>query len=195
VAHVEWGPVAVWVGALASSLAVIVALLGGSGWFTRRHQPLLGLSFEDRQPWCRRVPPHVSGDGEMLWVRIAVQNHGVHPAKSCIGRLTGLASNGTERSDIDPVQLRWAGVPRSRSFEPVDLRRGQTDFLNVVYLPVGQDWLIDTFGIDFDPGFETHLRSDQVHQLQIAVFADNANTNSLSLRLEIGPDGPRISRA
>ena len=192
---VEWGPVPVWVGAIASFLAVAVALLGGTGWFARLQRPVLRLSFESGQPWCRGVSADPSGEKDVLWVRIAVENHGSDPAKGCIGRLIGLATNGTMRADIDPVQLRWAGVPRSRSFEPIDLRRGQTDFLNVVYRPGGRDWLIDTFGgDDFDPGFETHLRADQSHHLRIAVFADNADTRSLSLSLEVGPDGPRISR-
>ena len=183
---VDWGPVAVWVGAFASFFAVIVALMGGMGWFTRRHRPMLRLSFGAGQPWCRRV-------SEVLWVRVAVENIGRSPARGCVGRLIGLTTDGQPRSDVDPVQLRWAGLPRSRSFGPVDLRRGQREYLNVVYRPRGRDWQIDTFGDkDFDPGFDTHLGVGGVHELRVALFSDNAATEEVTLRLEVAEDEPRI---
>lgn len=87
VIDVDWGPIAVWVGALASFLAVIVALLGGLGWFSRRHEPVLRLSFGPGQPCCRRV-------GDAFWVRVAVDNIGRNPAKGCVGRLIGLSTDG-----------------------------------------------------------------------------------------------------
>jgi hypothetical protein len=193
VAQVDWGPVAVWVGALTTFLTVVVALLGGLGWFSLPRRPELRMTFEQAQPWCRQVG--TGRDPESLWVRVAVQNDGVDPARGCIGRLSSSATDHSARSDIDPVQLRWAGVPRSRSFDPVDLRRGQREFLNVVYRPHGGDWLIDTFrDPDFDPGFATHLGADQVHVLQVALFADNADTRALTLRLEVADDGPKITR-
>lgn len=189
---VDWGPVAVWAGAFVSSLAVVVALAGGLGWFARRDRPLLSLSFRPGQPWVRRV----GDDGtDILWVRVAVENMGKNPAKGCIGRLLGLTTDGQPRSDIDPVQLRWAGVPRSRSFDPIDLRLGQREYLNVVYRSPGRDWQIDTFrDPDFDPGFETHLRAGRVHELKVALFADNAETEAVVLRLELAEEEPRISR-
>ncbi|MFD0576920.1 hypothetical protein [Dactylosporangium darangshiense] len=196
-AHVEWGPVAVWVGALISSLAVIVALLGGMGWFARRRQPILSLTFEPEQPWCRRVGRHDGDTGvpDALWVRIAVENHGKSPAYGCIGRLVGLNTDEALRSDIDPVQLRWAGVPRSRSFEPVDIRPGQREYLNVAYRPSGGHWVIDTFDDDdFEPGFPIRLPADQRHVLTVALFTDNAHTRSIGLRIEEGTNGPRLSR-
>jgi hypothetical protein len=188
-----WGPVAVWFSALASFLAVTVALLGGLGWFTRRRQPVLTISFEQQEPWCRQVERGT--DSPTLWIRVAVENEGKDPARGCVGRLTGFRTNDAPRRDIDPVQLRWAGFPRSRSFEPIDLRRGQREFLDVMYLPSrpGADWGIDTFGGDFDPGFTTHLRTDQVHVLQITLFADNADSRALSLRIEVVDDQPRVA--
>ena len=91
------------------------------------------------------------------------------------------------RTDVDPVQLRWAGVPRSRSFEPVDIRRGQREFLNVVYLVEGRRWRIDTYAEpDFHPGFTTDLPSDSEHVVDVAVFADNAATGTYSLEIS-GP--------
>jgi hypothetical protein len=192
-AHVEWGPVAVWVGALVSSMAVIVALLGGMGFFARRHRPRPALSFEPRQPWCRTVSRQ--SEPEALWVRVAVENHGPSPARGCIGRLVTLDTDDTQRPDIDPVQLRWAGVPRSRSFDPIDIRPGQREYLNVAYRPTGDDWFIDTFGdADFDPGFPIHLPARQLHVLSVALYADNAETISLGLRIEETGNGPRIIR-
>lgn len=191
-ADVDWGPVAVWVGAAASFLAIIVALLGGLGFFARRQLPMLKLTFEQRQPWCRHV-----GDADAakaLWVRISVENRGVHPARGCVGRLLGLATDNEPRADVDPVQLRWAGVPRSHSFAPVDIRRGQHEYLNIVSRPSGADWLIGTFeSTDFDPGFATGLRADQTHTLRIALFADNAETREITLRIEVVDDEPRIT--
>jgi len=161
--------------------------------FSRRRQPRLRISFEQAQPWCRQV--RKNGDA-VLWVRVAVENGGVDPARGCIGRLTSLATEDAARLDIDPVQLRWAGVPRSRSFEPIDLRRGQREFLDVVFRPpdATADWGIDTFdGGDFDPGFATQLRADQVHVVQVALFADNADTVGFGLRLEVVEDQPKVT--
>jgi hypothetical protein len=190
--QIVWGPVAVWVSAVATFLTVGVALLGGFGWFTRHSHPRLELSFEQTQPWYRHVGEE--GPATAQWVRVAVDNHGVVPARGCVGRLIGLATDDVPRADIDPVQLRWAGVPRSRSFQPIDIRRGQREFLNIVLRSANGDWLIETFGdTDFDPGFPTHLRADQVHALKIALFADNAETDALDLRLEVVDGQPRIT--
>ena len=68
-----------------------------------------------------------------------------------------MTTDGELRSDVDPVQLRWAGLPRSRAFDPVDLRREQREYLNVLDLRDG-DWRLVTFeDPDFDPGFATDL--------------------------------------
>jgi hypothetical protein len=193
--HLDWGPVAVWVGALVSSLAVIVALLGGMGFFARRSRPRLALSFEPRQPWCREVSRSSEGSASSLWVRVAVENHGPSPARGCVGRLVGLDTDHALRPDIDPVQLRWAGLPRSRSFEPIDIRPGQREYLNVAFRPTGDDWFIDTFSdADFDPGFPIHLPSRQLHVLSVALYADNAETSAVALRIEETGTGPAVAR-
>ncbi|GAA5194678.1 hypothetical protein GCM10023322_59660 [Rugosimonospora acidiphila] len=191
-----FGPVGLWVAAFASLATVTVALLGGFGWFARRSQPHLRVTFEQAQPWCRWV--ETEKDSAVLWVRVAVENHGLDPARGCIGRLIGVATDGSSRPDVDPVQLRWAGFPRSRGFDPIDLRRGQREFLDVVFRRADSpgDWVLDTFGSeDFDPGFDIRLAVDQVHLLQIALFADNADTCGIGLRIEVSDDEPRMTTA
>lgn len=104
-----------------------------------------------------------------------------------VGRFTGIATDGVARVDIDPIQLRWAGTPRSRSFDPVDIRRGQREFLNVLCLREGSAWKIVTFDDpDFDPGFTTELAARSSHELWLAVSADNADTVSRSLAVKVG---------
>ena len=89
-----------------------------------------------------------------MWIRIGVENRGGGAARGCLGRLLTVSTDGQQRPDVDPVQLRWAGVPRSRAFDAIDLGRGQREYLNVLYLPNRSDWHLVTFqDPDFDPGF------------------------------------------
>jgi hypothetical protein len=64
------------------------------------------------------------------------------------------------------------------SFDPVDIRPGQREFLNVLFLRDGSPrWVIETFmADDFQPGFDTELDLDHPHVVQIALYADNADT-------------------
>jgi hypothetical protein len=158
------------------------------GWFDRFRAPQLRMTFTQSEPWCREgVHPR---DGRVVWVRIGVENAGTQPARGCVGRLTEVWTDGSLRIDIDPVQLRWAGVPRSRSFDPFDVRRGQREFLDVLYLHDRDNWKIVTFEeADFDPGFTTELVTDRAHLLHVSVFADNANTVSRKLSVALGSDG------
>jgi hypothetical protein len=88
------------------------------------------------------------------------------------------------------VQLRWAGLPRSRAFDAMDLGRGQREYLNVLYLPAGSGWQLVTFrDPDFDPGFATTLPLDGRHQIELSVFSNNASTVTNSLTAEAPPDG------
>jgi hypothetical protein len=138
------------------------------------------ITFEQRQPWCRRTEQAGTEGG--YWVRVGVENVGQEPARGCVGRMISLTTDGTPRRDIDPLQLRWAGVPRSRSFDPIDIRRDQREYLNVLVLRDGSRWRFVTFeDSDFGPGFETELSPDHEHPLQVAVFADNAPTHTLWL--------------
>ncbi|NYE18978.1 hypothetical protein [Microbacterium immunditiarum] len=112
-------------------------------------------------------------DGE--WVRLGVENVGKTAAMGCVGRLSEVHTDGVLRPDVDPVQLRWAGVPRSRGFAPLDLRPGQREYLNVVMRHSDGAWHLATFeDPDFDRAFTTDLAVGARHELHIAVFAGNA---------------------
>jgi hypothetical protein len=182
----EWGPVGVWVGALATFLATLVARLAASGYFDRLRALRLRVTFEHAAPWCRVVDD--SYQGVSFWVRVGVVNVGRAPAQGCVGRHMGSSTDGVARTDIDPVQLSWAGVPRSESFEPVDLRRGQREFVTALFRIEGSRWRIDTFrDSDFFPGFSTELPLDRYHVVRIALFTDNAETVARSLEVAAAP--------
>jgi hypothetical protein len=176
---VEWGPVAVWAGAVATVLAVVVAILVAVGAFDRFGGPRLVLTFESGEPWTRVGRRETD---RALWVRVGVENGGSRPARGCVGRMMMVSTDGRRRRDIDPLQLRWAGVPLSRAFDPVDLRRGQREYLDVLLLAQSRPWRILTFeDPDFDPGFSTELDRGHEHVLDLAVFTDNAETVARSL--------------
>jgi hypothetical protein len=183
---IDWGPVGVWAGAIATALAVIVALLSSLGLFGRYRRARLRMTFEPTQPWCRFV--ELPDGSTALWARVGVENVGGTTARGCIGRLIGLSTDGVVRTDVDPLQLRWAGMPRSMSFDPVDIRPGQREFLNVLFLRDGAPrWAIETFTADdFQPGFDTELDVDHPHVLQIALYADNADTITRDQRVDAG---------
>jgi hypothetical protein len=180
IAAIDWGPVSAWVAAIVTFLATLVALLVALGVFDSFRAPRVRITFQNTEPWCRST--ELTGGEEVLWVRVGVENVGRQPARGCVGRLFSLATNGVVRPDVDPLQLRWAGVPRSRAFDPFDIRRGQREFLNILVLHEGARWRIVTFeDSDFDPGFPTELQPDFEHILKVAVFADNADTTSRDL--------------
>jgi len=188
---VEWGPVGVWVGGIATFFAALIALLGSVGAFDRARAPQLRLTFGQSEPWCRRGTHPV--DGDVYWIRVGVENAGEQPARGCVGRLSGITTDGVLRPDVDPVQLRWAGVPPARYFDPLDLRRGQREFVNVLYLRQGARWQIVTFDDPgFIPGFTTELAADHDHVLHLAVFSDNATTATTSLAVKVGADEQSI---
>ena len=149
--------------------------------------PSLRISFGQDEPWSRRGNDATFGD--VLWFGSASKTSAVSRARGCVGRLIGIETDGVARTDIDPVQLRWADA-RSRSFEPLDLRRGQREFLNVLVLSEQDRWRIVTFeDDDFDPGFPTEFPAVRSHQLQVAVFADNADTAVRRLVVDAGEGG------
>jgi hypothetical protein len=190
---IDWGPVSAWVAATATILATIVALLVAYRVPDSVRAPRLRLTFQQSEPWCRSA---ALSDGRVVfWVRLGVENAGREPARGCVGRLIGLTTDNVARADIDPLQLRWAALPRSRAFNPIDLRRDQREFLNVLVLEEQEArWRIVTFeDPDFDPGFSTDLLPAQEHVLRVAVFADNASTTTCSLVASVSSTDGEIS--
>jgi hypothetical protein len=184
-AAIIYGPLGPWVGAGATVLIVVTTVLVSLGYFDALRGPRIRITFEATEPWCRHGA--TTAEGRALWVRIGVENVGGSAARGCVGRLISVATEGELRRDVDPVQLRWAGVPHSRAFNPIDLRRDQREYLNVLCLQTGHRWHLVTFeDPDFDPGFATHLSVDECHQVQISVFADNAHTATRTLVAEAG---------
>ncbi|HET9139505.1 hypothetical protein [Actinophytocola sp.] len=193
--QVQLGPLGIWVGAAATFVIALVTVFVALGWFERFRAARFTITFEHRQPWCRPASP---GSAELLWVRIGVENRGRQTARGCVGRLIAVTTEGAPRQDIDPVQLRWAGVPRSRAFDPLDLRRDQREFLNVLVLAKDSRWRIVTFDApDFDPGFTTELTAGQEHVLEVAIYCDNTDTDTVACRLSIDaaghPHEPRLT--
>lgn len=112
-ARIEWGPVAAWAGAGATVLVVITTSLVALGYFERFRAPRVRVTFADTEPWCR--VGRLADGGSALWVRLGVENVGRTAALGCVGRLIAVTTDGKLREDVDPVQLRWAGVPRSQA--------------------------------------------------------------------------------
>jgi hypothetical protein len=184
---VDWGPVGLWVSAALTFLALVVTALIALGFFDYLRGPRIRITFEPMEPWCRRGDREDGSSG--LWVRVGVENRGHGSARGCVGRLLTVNTDGQPRQDVDPVQLRWAGVPRSRAFDALDLGRGQREYLNVLYLPDAADWHFVTFqDPDFDPGFATDLPLDGRHFIELSVFSSNADTATESLIAEARSD-------
>jgi hypothetical protein len=189
-ASIEWGPVATWAGAIATFVTAAVAVLVAMGRFDWFRAPRIRITFGDTAPWCRTGE---RDGGRVLWVRVGVENVGRRPAHGCVGRLIGLSTDGEQRTDVDPVQLRWAGLPRSRAFDDVDVRRDQREFINVLLVHEGGPGRIVTFeGDDFDPGFPLDLDAGHEHVLQVSVFSDDAETASASLVVDASAEDGRL---
>jgi hypothetical protein len=178
-----WGPIGAWVGAGTTLLIVATTILVSVGYFDRFRDPRLRITFQAMEPWVRHGKHEP--EGRALWVRLGIKNVGVNAARGCLARIISVQTEGEPRRDVDPVQLRWAGVPRSRGFDPIDIRRDQREFVDVLCLVSGARWRLVTFeDPDFEPGFATHLPLDERHVIQISVFADNAHTVTAFLAAE-----------
>ena len=193
---IDWGPVAAWAGAVATVGIMTVTALVALGVLSSVRRPHLRLTFEPTEPWTRQC--HESYN-EGFWVRMGVENPGSErtgPARGCVGRLIRVTTNGELRPDVDPVQLRWAGVPLSRAFDPVDLRHGQREFLDVARLREGAPWRIVTFeDPDFLRGFTVDLERDAEHVFTIAVFSDNAPTVTCDIAVTATAEGVSVGLA
>jgi hypothetical protein len=186
---VDWGPVAAWAGTGATICIALVTASIALGYLSQTRPPGLRATFEPTEPWVRNN--HIGG--EVFWVRIGVENVGPQrtaPARGCVGRVVAVRTGGVPRYDVDTVQLRWASLPHVRGFEPMDVRNGQREFLDVVALRPGQPWRIITFDEPgWDPGFVLDLSRDGRHEVDVAVFSDNATTVTTTVVLAVGAGG------
>ena len=182
---IDWGPLSSWVAAGATLLAVAVALLGWRlGDFLR--QPRLKITFEHAAPFCRETA--LTNGRQAYWVRVRVENTGVNPARACVGKLSKVYTNGRLRDDIDPLQLRWCGVPDHRGFEPIHLASGQHEFLNVFRIVQGERQMRIETDPHLAPGFPTALETNDEHCVEISVVADNADPKTATLTVTYNGD-------
>ncbi len=181
-----WGPVSAWVAAAATFLAAAVALFGFRIWDLWQ-KPVLDISFARREPWCR--PTQLNDGTNAYWVRVKVENKGRGSARGCVGRVIGFKTNGKDRDDRDPMQLRWAGVPDAHGFEPIDLRPEQAEYLNILRRTESSpEASIETFP-DYAPGHGTTVELDRVQELLIGIFSDNAASVTVELGVSQDADG------
>jgi hypothetical protein len=180
------------VAAATTLLATLAALFGWRfmDWYRR---PKLALSFMSREPYCRFTI--LTNNARAYWIRIRVQNAGRSAANGCIAKVAEVIGKDGTRRDIDPLQVRWCGVPRPRGFEVITLAKKQFEFFNVVKVVEGSELLqFETFP-DSDPGHETTLRPRISHLVRVVVAAGNADPAELVLDLNYNgkfdtlPDG------
>jgi len=172
--------------AFATFLSVLAALFGQRllDWWRR---PRLFIAFKREEPFCRYTKTNWhDGPRGGYWVRIDIANEGLSPAHGLRGRLVAVRTEGAQRPDMDPMALRWAGVPDHMGFDPVILARGEHEYLNVAYVVDGESSVyIPTFP-GFAPGHPTQLEPHRQHQLNVAVFADDADPAVITLTIVYG---------
>jgi hypothetical protein len=109
---------AAWAGALATLLAVLVALFG-TAWERRRSRPVLDLGTGPADLRADAMVIHIpdaSGD-ERVWLRLTVMNRGRSTAEAVRLVLLGMAHSGGGSHHPPMRELKWADVP----FETVTL--------------------------------------------------------------------------
>jgi hypothetical protein len=97
--------------------------------------------------------------------------------------LVNIETNGCARMDIDPLQLRWAGIPRCRGFDPLNLAPGDFAYFNVVRQQENEHVArFESFDYpDLDTGFLTALRLNESHRLTVTVTSDTARPSTFQL--------------
>ena len=183
------------IGGVATICIAGVTALIALGHLSAIRPARLNVTFEPTEPWVR----HNDVDGNVLWVRVAVENHGprrTDAARHCVGRIVSVTTDGRRRFDVDTVQLRWASVPDSRAFDPADIRNGQCEFLDVAALRPGMPWRLITFDEPgFHPGYVLDLEAGRRHVVEVAVFADNAAAARTSIVLDVDAAGQAVVSA
>lgn len=167
-----------WMTAIGTVGAVLVALFGPVLWSWWR-RPRLKITYKPAEPFCRDNVP-LEGGALAHWIRVMVTNEGRSTAKRCKGQVIKVVrqEDNSVRSDIDPLPLRWAGVPEGQEMNPRDLSPKESQYLNVAMARTdNQNAVIiatDLSG-DFRPGFSPTLEAGRRHKITVAVYADNAD--------------------
>jgi hypothetical protein len=108
-----------WVGAIATSIAVVIALFKDE-WLRYRRQPRLSLRIEPKQPDCQFIPITVRGPlgqllwhGDSYWIRLWIKNEGRGRAEQVqvfVSRLYKEDANHefAPVQNFIPMNLRWS---------------------------------------------------------------------------------------
>jgi hypothetical protein len=130
---IQGGSVLDWLGLVMRVRRSVLMIIGGVEWgpvgtllghFDSFRGRRIRLTFEAIEPWCRRG--ETEGEGTALSVRIGVEKWEEVRHGAALG-LISVVTDGRQCRDVDPVQWRWAGVPRSRAFDRMDLMPSRTE--------------------------------------------------------------------
>lgn len=184
--HSGGAQVSSWLAAAATFIAALVALFGWRfvDWF---RQPKLTMSFAESPPCYRFTDLSVGKRG--FWIRVRVQNDGRSAAHGCIAKVTRVYDKKGHQSDIDPMQLRWCGVPDALGFEPITLARSQFEFFDVFRIEDGgaSELRFETFA-GYAPGHATSLQAGPGYRVSMTVTAANADPTELEIEVAYSGD-------
>jgi len=119
-----------WLEAIGTIGAVIVALLLAGGSFIWRHfkRPILEVTFDNTEPYCRTA--HEPAAGTSYFMRLKITNKGKSTARHCVGKINRIIDPITlmDQENWDPVALQWVGHREG----PIHINRGEYEFLELV---------------------------------------------------------------
>ncbi|MGD0115011.1 MAG: hypothetical protein ABSC13_03270 [Dehalococcoidia bacterium] len=178
--------------AVATFLAVLVALFGRELW-DRRRRPILQIDYDPCEPFCRYTIMAIGNSTASSlvnshWIRVGVTNKGRGTARACKGKMLAVyGPDGSARDDRDPMLLRWSSMPSTKEFEPLDLARDERQPLDVVYTQ-GQPGGAFVAAEPTPAGFSKTLEAGPTHRVRLAVYADNAEPKTAEFAITYGGD-------
>jgi len=171
------------VGAISTSLAVIIALFGDKikaiFW-----GPKLDIQHENRIPFNKYAKFSDESGKEYIgyYLRLKITNSGGSTLKGVYGKLNKVEYDGKNSSidTFDPCVLRWVGTQKC---EPQDLSAKDTDYMDVVfavrdtsYFHPNTDFILKGSPYSFKKELNPHI-------LHLKIFSDNARTVDKKYRL------------
>jgi len=181
-------PLASWIIAIGTLLAVIVAVVLSvapqiSTYLTR---PIFKVDFKNEEPYCRTTI-------EGYWIRLRVVNSGKSVAKNCEGKMVRIidASTNQERKDFDPIVLRWVG---STIDKPIDINRNEDEYLDIIQTNalIEKQFLIRAAGVEKNPmGINLHPpRRD--YFLHVELYGANVKPKFVEVELRDAKEDDKI---